>query len=132
MSAVPTNSRIDPLSRIPQRDPSFATEKARLQNWDDLIKSKLVSWQQSPGQFDSDEIDSPTPPALDAAIAISKRLRMDRKPPEWVVPTGDGGVAMRWEVARDELVTLEFDEAGHAWRIQVEHGHITSRTAFRP
>jgi len=90
--------------------------------WDSIINWKLIEWGLRPDRFDDDEIIPPTPAALDEAF-YEARLRRDEASmplPDWVVPSGDGGIAFRWGNPGDVLRSLEFTDSGEVWFEEIE------------
>ncbi len=80
--------------------------------WTRVIDEKLIEWGLHPDQF-GDEIDAPTNLAITAAAQTAINLfQSGASVPDWVVPTGDGGIAFRWGEAGKSLLSLEFDVAG--------------------
>jgi hypothetical protein len=92
---------------------SSSLHSERLQGWEKIILWKLIEWGRDPGRFD--DIDPPTPRSVRAAIREAQAMRDDDEPmllPDWVVPTGDGGIAFRWGNAADVMRSLEFTADG--------------------
>jgi len=80
--------------------------------WTRIIDEKLLDWGRHPEQFE-DEILAPTIDAISAAAkTVIDLFRDNAGVPDWVVPTGDGGIAFRWGEAGKLLISLEFDAKG--------------------
>jgi len=113
---------------------STSLQGERRQGWDDIIQWKLLEWVVFPERFDGDDIEPPTEESLRAATREAMEMRDDEEPmplPDWVVPTGDGGIAFRWGNPAEVLWTLEFTADGQTIFETIEQCHTTSSHVVR-
>jgi hypothetical protein len=106
-------------------DDSLLSSSRKFENrkaWASIIDFKLIEWGYNPGRFDAEEIDPPTAEAIHAAMEFATALRDSGACPaaDWVVPTGDGGIAFQWGDAKDSLFTAEFTASGGFHFSQIE------------
>jgi hypothetical protein len=106
-------------------------DEARARGWNRIIDYKLLEWGNNPSVFDPDEIVPPTPEAIKAAYNMAQTIRdagIDL--PDWVEPSGNGGIAFRWGSPGQELRSLEISDAGRAELIITEHCLVRERISF--
>jgi hypothetical protein len=133
IASLSTSSRV----RRRARDDSFLScsrEQALRAGWDKVINWTLIEWGTRPGQFDDDDVMPPTPAALNAAVQEASEMRDDGEMPvpDWVVPTGDGGIAFRWGNPLDVLRSLEFAGSGEVWFEEIEDCGTPTRYRVTP
>jgi hypothetical protein len=97
--------------------------------WGRIIDDILIEWAVRPN-FD-EEMVAPTRCAIDRAIELARALREANCPlPDWIVPTGDGGIAFRRGFPEHSQETLEVDRDGKIERIQIRDSRIVSRQTY--
>jgi hypothetical protein len=93
-------------------DWAISMSRWRLNEWDEVVIPTLLSWQNNPSQFD-DEIDPPTSYSLRKALRYASRMKESHEhPPDWVVPSGDGGIYFRRGTPGRALESLQFTSDG--------------------
>lgn len=110
---------------------SSSHEHQRRQQWIRLIDHRLVDWGAHPERLGDDDIVAPTPEAVQSAIWIAQTLLEDDeqrvREPDWLVATGDGGIAFRWGQQGQKLYSYECRPTGRVQFIMSENARVISR-----
>lgn len=105
-------------------------EGRKAARWSELIEDQLAGWRRDPAQLEDDDILSPTADTIRRAIVVASSMRdQGLSPPDRIVPTGDGGIAVQFE--RDpEFVSIEIEPEGLVELLVFEGGKLKHRAAI--
>ncbi len=110
-------------------------EEHRLR-WQEIIDEKLVEWGRDPGQLADDNLVPPSRAAVDSAVQEAQVWRDARESddefvpsPQWVVPSGDGGIVFEWRGESTSAVIEILDDGSVDCAI-FEDGRLVSRTSL--
>ena len=99
MSTISAPTFLSPLLRpVVETDadcelPLRAKQEPSREAWQTVIDQKLIDWRSNAGQFDDEEIESPSRETIGIAIEIAHALqRQGRAAPTRVVPDARGGI----------------------------------------
>lgn len=98
--------------------------------WSKFIQGQLSDWRRNQRQLEDDDIEAPSAGTIDKATAVAISMR-DRglPPPDRIVPTGDGGIALQFD--RDnEFISIEVEPEGLVELLVFCDGRFTHRAAI--
>lgn len=122
--------RVAPASQGASDGGLFSSQKLdNWRKWSKIMDYTLIPWGSDPSRFDDEDTEGPTPQAITAAYEVAQQLREAAVPvPDWVVHTGDGGIAFRWGTPGKLITTVEFDRDGNASDYTLENSKMVSRS----
>lgn len=105
-------------------------EGRKAARWSELIEGQLDGWRRDPAQLEDDDVLAPTIDTIRRAIVVARSMRDQRlPPPDRIVPTGDGGIALQFERDR-EFVSIEIEPEGLVELLVFDGGKLKHRAAF--
>jgi len=110
---------------------SASQEDQRKQRWRCLIDHRLIEWGAHPERCEDDDVTAPTREAIQSAIRLAETLHDDDerpvREPNWLVATGDGGIALRWGHQGQLLFSYECWPSGRVEFVVSENARVISR-----
>lgn len=98
--------------------------------WASFIQGQLADWRRNPRQLEDDDIEVPSAGTIDRATAVAISMRdKGLPPPDRIVPTGDGGIALQFE-RNNEFISIEVEPEGLVELLVFCDGRLTHRAAI--
>ena len=115
-----------PVRGVPRQEQSAASLSQEQSGWNVALE-KLQRWSFEPSALFDEDIVAPSPAALEAAVALATEFKNEGLvPPQWVVPSGDGGIVFEH---REGVVAevLEISDDGAAELLRFRGDNLVSR-----
>lgn len=125
---------------VPQseRGPSAPTDsraasdedRRRSAAWAKLIQGQLADWRRDPQQLEDEDIPPPSADTIDRVMTVAMAMHdQGLPPPDRIVPTGDGGIALQFEL-NNEFISIEVEPEGLVELLVFCDGRLTHRAAI--
>lgn len=100
---------------------------ARAEAWQELVDEKFIEWGRRPGrEEDEDGLVWPSLTAVGRACDLAAFLQDIWRPPDRVVPDGDGGIAFEWYRDLDSI-SINVQEDGTIEALCFENCRLVER-----
>lgn len=97
--------------------------------WQNVVDQKLIEWGRQGGREDEDGVVWPSATTVGRARDLVGCLQDICRPPDRVIPNGDGGVAFEWYRGLDS-VSIGIEEDGTVEVLRFENCRLVERVAL--
>jgi hypothetical protein len=100
------------------------------QAWQTVIDTQLLEWANDPQSLEDDGLEAPSREVIHLACRLChEAMQANMRPPDRVVPDGDGGVSMEWRFGHEQsTVTWDILRDCTVEKVVFSNGQVTVQT----